>query len=198
MQRKSRADAFRLALAFFLDRLLCGCEQLLRLMSKEVILTASLAGAVALTVTAQTPAPGTGSPPATNTPLELRVTAVNGSEIDLSKLRGKVVLIDFWATRCPPCVEAVPKVLATYNTFHEKGLEIIGISTDESKEILISFIKARGIHWPQYLDENRKLSSRWQIPGLPDIWLINKKGFLVNVSAQDDLQGNVEKVLAEE
>src|ERR1041384_6337015 len=55
---------------------------------------------------------------ANNTPLELKVTAVDGSEINLANLRGKVVLLDFWATRCPPCVEEVPNVLAVYNKFH--------------------------------------------------------------------------------
>ena len=164
-------------------------------MSKYVILAA---GAAALSISTQTPTPGLSLPPATNARLELRVTAVDGSEIDLSKLRGKVVLLDFWATRCPPCVEEMPKVLATYNKFHEKGFEIIGISTDESKEILISFVKARGIHWPQYLDENRVISNRWQVTGLPTMWLINKKGLLVNMEARHDLQGDVEKLLAEE
>jgi len=167
-------------------------------MSKEVILAALIISAAASSISGQTPAPRTPAPPATNTRLELKVTAVDGSEIDLSKLRGKVVLLDFWATRCPPCVEEMPKVLATYNKFHKQGLEIIGVSTDESKEIVIRFVKARGIRWPQYLDENREISNRWQIPGLPSMWLIDKKGVLVNMDARDDLQGNVEKLLAQE
>src|SRR6476659_1884569 len=114
-------------------------------MSKSVILAVLVIGAAAPSVLDQTAAPPTPPPPATNTRLELRVTAIDGSEIDLSKLRGKVVLLDFWATRCPPCVEELPKILAIYNKFHEKGLEIIGISTDESKEIVIRFVKGRGI-----------------------------------------------------
>jgi len=92
----------------------------------------------------------------------------------------------------------MPKILAIYNKFHEKGLEIIGISTDESKEIVIRFVKGRGIRWPQYLDVNREISNRWQITGLPRMWLVDKKGLLVNMDARDDLQGNVEKLLAQE
>src|SRR5689334_1790817 len=99
-------------------------------MSKDVILAVLLIGAAASSISGQTPVPRKPSPPTVNTQLELRVTAVDGSEIDLSKLRGKVVLLDFWATRCPPCVEEMPKVLATYNKFHRQGFEIIGISTD--------------------------------------------------------------------
>ena len=167
-------------------------------MSKDVIFSALVIVAAASSISGQTPTPRTPLPPATNARLELKVTAVDGSEIDLSKLRGKVVLLDFWATRCAPCVEAMPKILAIYNKFHEKGLEIIGISTDESKEIVVRFVKVRGIRWPQYLDENREISNRWQIPGLPSMWLIDKKGLLVNMDARDDLQGNVEKLLAQE
>jgi len=167
-------------------------------MSKDVILSALVIIAAASFISGQTPTPRTPLPPATNTRLELKVTAVDGSEIDLSKLRGKVVLLDFWATRCPPCVEEMPKILAIYNKFHEKGLEIIGISTDESKEIVLRFVKVRGIRWPQYLDVNREISNRWQIPGLPGMWLIDRKGLLVNMDARDDLQGNVEKLLAQE
>jgi len=92
----------------------------------------------------------------------------------------------------------MPKVLATYRKFRGKGFEIIGISTDENKEILTTFVKARGIQWPQYLDEKRAISDRWQIPGLPTMWLVDKKGFLVNMDAQNDLQANVEKLLAQD
>lgn len=167
-------------------------------MCKDVILAMFVVGTTVLSISGQTPAPRKPSPPTVNTQLELRVTAVDGSEIDLSKLRGKIVLLDFWATRCPPCVEEMPKVLATYNKFHRQGFEIIGISTDESKEILVKFVKARGIQWPQYLDDNREISNRWQIPGLPTMWLVDRKGFLVNMDAQNNLEGNVEKLLAQE
>jgi peroxiredoxin len=174
-----------------------GGKEVTRLMSNHALLATLLIGTAALSAEGQTVSPQMLPQLANNTPLELKVTAVDGLEIDLSKLRGKVVLLDFWATRCPPCVEEVPNVLAAYNKFHDKGFEIIGISTDENKEILIRFIKARGITWPQYLDDNRQISQRWKINGLPTMWLINKKGLVVNMNARDDLQGNVEKLLAQ-
>ena len=168
-----------------------------RLISNHVLLAALLIGTAALPAEGQTVPPQILLQLANNTPLELKVTAVDGSEINLAKLRGKVVLLDFWATRCPPCVEELPNVFAAYKKFHGKGFEIIGISTDENKEILIRFVKARGITWPQYFDDNRQISQRWDITGLPTMWLINKKGLVANMNARDDLPGNVEKLLAQ-
>lgn len=75
----------------------------------------------------------------TNAPLELKATAIDGAQIDLSKLRGKVVLLDFWATWCGPCVQEAPKVVATYNKLHDKGFEIVGISLDQNKESVVWF-----------------------------------------------------------
>ena len=67
-------------------------------------------------------------------PMELAFTALDGSAIDLAKLRGKVVLIDFWATWCPPCRGETPDVVAAYQKYHDKGFDILGISLDQDKE----------------------------------------------------------------
>ena len=134
---------------------------------------------------------------ATNAPVELKVTAVDGSEIDLSKLRGKIVLLEFWATWCGPCLREAPTVSAAYKKFHERGFEIIGISLDENKESLLNFTKARGITWPQYFDENKKVSQRFGIEGIPTMWLLNKQGMIANLDARTDLAGSVEKLLAQ-
>jgi peroxiredoxin len=166
-------------------------------MSNHALLVTFLIGIAALSIEGQTAPPEILPQLANNTPLEWKVTAIDGSEINLAKLRGKVVLLDFWATRCPPCVEELPTVLAVYNKFHDKGFEIIGISTDENREILLRFIKARGIIWPQYLDDYRQISQRWKINGLPTMWLINKRGLIANKNARADLQSNVAKLLAQ-
>ena len=133
-------------------------------------------------------------------PLDLKFTALDGAEIDLAKMRGKVVLIDFWATWCGPCVKEVPNVVEAYEELHPKGFEVIGISLDQDKAKLEAFIKEKGMAWPQYFDGKgwqNEISSRFGIQSIPAMWLVDKKGMLVSTNARGDLEDEVEKLLAE-
>ncbi|MEO6847285.1 MAG: TlpA disulfide reductase family protein [Chthoniobacterales bacterium] len=132
-------------------------------------------------------------------PLELKFTAVDGSEVDLSKLRGKVVLLDFWATWCGPCKAEVPHVVEAYKKLHDKGFEIIGISLDQNKEALDAYIKENGMTWPQYFDGKgwkNEISTRFNINSIPAMWLIDKKGMVATTEARGNLAEQVEKLLA--
>jgi thiol-disulfide isomerase/thioredoxin len=132
-------------------------------------------------------------------PLDLKFTSVDGKAIDLSKMRGKVVLIDFWATWCPPCRGEVPNVVAAYNKYHDKGFEILGISLDQDKDALLAFTNAHGMVWPQYFDGkgwDNDVSSSFGINSIPTMWLIGKDGKIITTNARDDLAGQVEKALA--
>ena len=132
-------------------------------------------------------------------PAGIQFTAVDGREVDLAKLHGKVVLIDFWATWCPPCRGEVPNVVEAYKKFHDKGFEIIGISLDKNKEALVEFTKKNGMIWPQYFDgkgwENA-ISKKNGIDSIPAMWLLDKEGRVVTTDAREDLAGQVEKLLA--
>ena len=69
-------------------------------------------------------------------PLDIRFTALDGREVDLARLKGKVVLIEFWSTTCGPCIGEMPEVKAVYDQHHSEGFEIIGISLDDKKKEL--------------------------------------------------------------
>ncbi|HEY6227245.1 MAG TPA: TlpA disulfide reductase family protein [Verrucomicrobiae bacterium] len=137
-------------------------------------------------------------------PIDLKFTAMDGREVDLAKLRGKVVLIDFWATWCGPCVAEFPHIKKTYEKFHDKGLEIIGISLDDDKQDLLNFLKKNGpAPWPQYFDGkgwNTEMSFKFAINAVPTYFLIDKKGNLVSTNpstlAEDntiDVEGYLEQ-----
>jgi thiol-disulfide isomerase/thioredoxin len=133
-------------------------------------------------------------------PLELSFAAVDGKAIDVAKLRGKVVLIDFWATWCGPCVAEVPNVVASYGKLHDKGFEIVGISFDQDKGALEKFTKEKGMTWPQYFDGKgwqNQFGQKFGINSIPRMWLVNKQGMVVDTNGREDLQTKVEKLLAE-
>jgi thiol-disulfide isomerase/thioredoxin len=132
-------------------------------------------------------------------PLDIKYTALDGRAVDLTKLRGKVVLVDFWATWCPPCRAEVPNVVAAFKKYHDKGLEIVGISLDQDKDALQSFVKEKDMAWPQYFDGkgwDNEISTRYGIDSIPAMWLLDKKGMLVSTDASDDLDGGIAKLLA--
>ena len=133
-------------------------------------------------------------------PLNIKFTAVDGREIDTSKMAGKVLLIDFWATWCGPCIAELPNVKAAYDRLHPKGFEIIGISFDKEKDDLVSFVASEKMTWPQYFDGlgwKNKLGTEYGINSIPAMWLVDKKGILRDPNGRDDLEKKVEKLLAE-
>lgn len=133
-------------------------------------------------------------------PIDLSFTATDGTKVSVADMKGKVVLVDFWATWCGPCVKEIPNVKKAYETLHPKGFEIVGISFDEDKEALLSFIKKKEMPWPQFFDGKgwqNQFAGQFGIQAIPAMWLIDKKGHLREFNAREDLVGKVEKLLAE-
>jgi thiol-disulfide isomerase/thioredoxin len=133
-------------------------------------------------------------------PVDLQFAAVDGSKVDLANLKGKVVLVDFWATWCMPCIGELPHVKEAYDKYHPKGLEIVGISLDREKESLTEFVASHHLEWPQYFDGQEwqnKFAVQFHVESIPAMWLVDKKGNLRDLNARSDLSGKIEKLLAE-
>jgi len=132
--------------------------------------------------------------------------AITGRPVSIEQLRGKVVVLDFWATWCLPCIAEMPKIRALHDKYHDRGLEIIGISLDfeESRgglKALKSFVKKHEVPWPQFYTNGEggdpDFSRNWGVYGIPSLFVIDKKGRLRSTTARGKLDTLVPKLLAE-
>lgn len=112
---------------------------------------------------------------------ELSFKHINGESIKLHELRGKVVLIEFWATWCEACREAVPDLMEIYKNNSDKGLVMIAVSVDEGGDYVKrvrDFINEYNITYPVAVD-GISLSKKFGVYTIPSIFIINKEGILV-------------------
>jgi len=130
-------------------------------------------------------------------PMQLTGTLLDGNAFDQSTLAGKVVLVDFWATWCGPCVAEIPNVLEQYQKYHAKGFEVVGISLDQDRKALEKFIADRKIPWPILFEPSE--GSGWQHPlatyygisGIPTVILIGRDGNVISLNARGERLGEL-------
>jgi thiol-disulfide isomerase/thioredoxin len=121
-------------------------------------------------------------------PIEISGHLVDGSPVNVGALKGKVVLVDFWATWCGPCKAELPNVLVNYEKYHSRGFEVIGISCDEDKETLVKFIEEKKLPWPIVFQQpgEPSMAGYYGITGIPTAILTNNKGEVVSLNARGE------------
>lgn len=122
-----------------------------------------------------------------NTPQPLEVNDIDGNPMSLDDYLGKVVLLDFWATWCGPCITELPNVQDTYSQFHDQGFEIIGVSLDNDIDTLRTFIEEQNMPWPQICDLGGwqgEIAQRYRVQSIPKPILLGKDGKIVSSYAR--------------
>ena len=138
---------------------------------------------------AQAPAKG-------NQAVEINLPGLKGKNISLTSLKGKVVLIDFWASWCGPCRKTIPSLKKVYNTYKEKGFEIYGVSLDNEVDSWKAAVKQYGITWLQVLDATGETAGVWNVNYIPNTFLLDKTGKIVAVNpTEEELQQHLQKLL---
>jgi thiol-disulfide isomerase/thioredoxin len=137
-------------------------------------------------------------------PFELEFAdAIKGTTIRMADLKGKVVVVDFWATWCGPCVAEMPNMKKLYAQYKDKGVEFIGVSLDQPKEqggldALKKFVAENDIQWPQYYQGNywqSEFSSKWGINAIPCVFIVDTEGNLHSTEARGKLETLIPELL---
>ena len=101
---------------------------------------------------------------------------LNGKPAHLSDLRGKVVVLNFWASWCPPCVEETPALIALQKRIAPRNGVVLGVSIDEDEAAYAKFIRDQGINFPTYDDPSQKIATDYGTSMWPETYVIDRKG----------------------
>jgi thiol-disulfide isomerase/thioredoxin len=135
--------------------------------------------------------------------LDVAGTLIDGQPLKWADLRGKVVLVQFWATWCAPCREEFPNILDAYEGYRDQGFEVVGISLDEKKEAVDAFLQMQKLPWKILFESDEKLrgynnpvAAKLGIFSIPSLLLVDKEGTVVSLHARgEELNAQLEKLL---
>lgn len=134
-------------------------------------------------------------------PLKLSFVAMDGQRVSLAALKGKVVVLDFWAPSCGPCVRDFPHLKELYSKHKAQGLEVLGISVDPDESQLKTYLERHPLPWPIKYDgteSTNRVAEAFGIKEIPVVWLIDRHGCLWDLKGREDQDKKIEALLKEQ
>ena len=185
-----------------------GSGRLLILVVLVVVAVVLPAGAVLLGRGESSTPSGPGAPPTSastavqtyppGTPAKaLRLPGLDGPEVDLAALRGRPVVVNFWATWCEQCVREFPLLRAAAAAHKADRLAVVGVLTVDRPGAARDFVRAQGATWPVALDPEAATATAWGAVGLPHTWFVRPDGTLASHQLGELTQATLDRQLAE-
>jgi thiol-disulfide isomerase/thioredoxin len=131
-------------------------------------------------------------------PIKVQGATLNGKKFNIASLKGKVVLIDFWATWCGPCREEFPNVRAQYDMYKDKGFEVVGVSIDEDRQALEDYVAEAKVPWITLHDQAENgdtIAGYYGVNSIPQMILVGRDGKVVSLQARGE---ELNRLLAEQ
>lgn len=120
-----------------------------------------------------------GRPPLVGGPApEITLKDLQGQEVRLSDLRGKIVLLNFWATWCKPCKEEMPAMQASHDKLRGQGFVVLAVNELEDTEKVIEHVRSHGHTFPVVMDHDNRVANRYGVVGLPASFLVDRQGIV--------------------
>jgi len=145
-----------------------------------LVILATLFSLTACSRKESSPAAKAAAPVESKPAPDITVTALNGASLKLSDLKGKVVMLNFWATWCPPCREEIPSMMKLNAAMAGKPFQMVAVSVDEGgKPAIENYFTTSKTELPAYTDPSGAASKTYGITGVPETFIIDKKGVIV-------------------
>ncbi len=136
-----------------------------------------------------------GAPGSGQAAPDFTLASLSGSPVSLSDYSGQVVLINLWATWCPPCKAEMPDIHRFYEAHRAKGFTVLAINNQEDSETVRRFIQANGFTFPVLLDGEAEVLDSYQVRGLPTSFIIDRQGRIQHVQTGAITERQLEKIV---